>query len=326
MTLSSKPSTTILALVVFVVLMTPTTVETGQILKAVSKSNLLLGPADSQALTIAHDSAEPLTAKVADETNPVKQSHLPEPDIPEVDFGNYHALITGNNNYHQLTDLVTPINDARSIAKLLEDKYRFETEVLIDADRKTFLQALNIFRERLTENDNFLLYYAGHGIRDEKNDRCHWLPVDANPNSQENWISDVSIVHQINRMTAKHIMIIADSCFSHRVVRWNFGSSQKISAEYYKQLAKIRSRTALISGNTQPVLDGRDGNHSIFSNSLLNTLQDNNGIKQAPELFLEVHARMRALGENGIGEVQAPAFDIIQNTGDLGAPFFFVPE
>ena len=35
----------------------------------------------------------------------------------------------------------------------------------------------------LTENDNFLLYYAGHGELDTVNDRGHWLPVDADANS-----------------------------------------------------------------------------------------------------------------------------------------------
>lgn len=261
-------------------------------------------------------------------TNPIPLRRLPRPDIPDVDFGNYYALIIGNNNYPQFANLATPINDARAMAKLLEDKYQFKTQILINADRYTILQTLNSFRERLTEKDNFLLYYAGHGTLDEKNDRGHWLPVDASPTSQANWISNVTITDYINTMTAKHIMVIADSCYSGtliRSVRTNLegGKSKKMEIEFYKRLAKIASRTALTSGGTVPVMDGGGGDHSIFANSLLQALETNSGIIQGPDLFLEVHQRVLASGNNDIGQV--PSFNVIQNTGDLGAPFFFVP-
>ena len=260
--------------------------------------------------------------------NPFSQRRVPRPDIPDVDFGNYYALIIGNNNYPQFANLATPINDARAMAKLLKNKYRFKTQVLINADRYTILQTLNSFRERLTDKDNFLLYYAGHGTLDEKNDRGHWLPVDATPNSQANWISNVTITDYINTMTAKHIMVIADSCYSGtltREVRPNLegGKSEKMAIEFYKKLAKIASRTALTSGGTEPVMDGGGGDHSIFANSLLQALEINKGIIQGPDLFLEVHKSVRSSGNNDIGQV--PSFSIIHNTGDLGAPFFFVP-
>ena len=251
------------------------------------------------------------------------------PDLPDVDFGEYHALIIGNNNYPEFPDLSTPINDARAMARLLEDKYGFKTMVLINADRYTILQTLNSYRERLTEQDNFLLYYAGHGTLDEKNDRGHWLPVDASPTDPANWISNVTITDYINTMAAKHIMVIADSCYSGtmaREVRPNLSSerSKKMEVSFYKKLSKIASRSALTSGGTQPVMDGGGGDHSIFARSLLNALEYNDGIMQGPDLYLEVNSRVRSSSDNAIGQI--PAFAPIQNTGDLGAPFFFVPS
>ena len=250
------------------------------------------------------------------------------PDLPDVDFGEYHALIIGNNNYAEFPDLTTPVNDARDIARLLEDKYGFKTLVLINADRYTILQTLNSYRERLTEQDNFLLYYAGHGTLDEKNDRGHWLPVDASPSNPANWISNVTITDYINTMAAKHIMVIADSCYSGtmaREVRPNLKGerSKKMEESFYKKLSKIASRSALTSGGTQPVMDGGGGDHSIFARSLLNALEVNDGIMQGPDLYLEINSRVRSSSDNAIGQV--PAFAPIQNTGDLGAPFFFVP-
>lgn len=253
----------------------------------------------------------------------------PRPNIPSVDFGNYHALIIGNNSYTEFPSLETPVNDARAMDRILKDKYGFKTQVLINADRYTILQTLNSYRERLTEDDNFLLFYAGHGTLDEKNDRGHWLPVDASPGNPANWISNVTITDYINTMTAKHIMVIADSCYSGTLARQvrtipPGGKSRKIQIEHYKLLAKIVSRSALTSGGTQPVMDGGGGDHSIFANSLLSTLESNNEILQGPDLFLEVHQKVSSSGSNAIQQI--PAFNAIKNTGDMGAPFFFVPS
>ena len=248
--------------------------------------------------------------------------------LPEVDFGNYYALIIGNSSYREFPPLETPANDAQAIATVLERKYGFKTQVLIDADRYAILETLNTYRERLTEQDNFLLYYAGHGTLDEQNDRGHWLPVDASPNNPANWISNVTITDYINTMSAKHVMVIADSCYSGTLTRGvrpslEGGKSEELEIEFYKKLAKITSRTALTSGGTQPVMDGGGGAHSIFANSLLESLNSNDGVLQGPDLYFEVRQRVSSSGFNEIGQV--PAFDVIQNTGDLGAPFFFVP-
>lgn len=248
--------------------------------------------------------------------------------LPGVKFGKYHALIIGNNSYSEFPALKTPVNDAKAMARVLEERYGFKTQVLINADRYAILQTLNSYRERLSEDDNFLLYYAGHGTLDEKNDRGHWLPVDASPNNNANWISNVAVTDIINTMTAKHIMVIADSCYSGSLLDRNLqmnlqgGRSEQMETEYYKQLSKIRSRTALTSGGTQPVMDGGGGRNSIFANSLLRVLETNTGILQGPDLFLEVHQQVRTSGLNAIEQV--PDYNVIQNTGDLGAPFFFV--
>ena len=38
----------------------------------------------------------------------------------------YYALIIGNSNYDKWDDLVSPANDTKEIAKVLEEKYKFE--------------------------------------------------------------------------------------------------------------------------------------------------------------------------------------------------------
>src|SRR5262249_2053972 len=105
---------------------------------------------------------------------------------PQGAFGKYYALVIGNNAYQQLPKLSTPTPDAEAVAQVLQSKYGFNVTVLKDANRYAILEALNKMREQLTENDNLLIYYAGHGELDKVNQRGNWLPVDAEPNSSAN--------------------------------------------------------------------------------------------------------------------------------------------
>lgn len=269
------------------------------------------------------------TRQVASNTRGIA---MPQPQVPsrypEVKFGEYHALIIGNNEYLELPSLETPVNDAAALARVLEEKYGFKTQVLINADRYTTLQTLNSYKERLSENDNFLLYYAGHGALDEANERGYWLPVDAHPKIPTNWISNVTISEYINTIEAKHIMVIADSCYSGTLTRQvrpmlTRRKSKEREVEYYQKWASRVSRMALTSGGIQPVLDTGGTGHSIFARNLLGVLESNEGILQATELYHEVAKR---LGSSGMNELeQTPTLGRIDRTGDLGAPFFFVP-
>jgi hypothetical protein len=252
---------------------------------------------------------------------------LPKADL---NFGNYHALIIGNNEYTDFPDLDTAISDAQAMANLLEGRYGFQTRVLTNATRYQMLSALNEFRGKLTEKENFLLYYAGHGELDKANARGHWLPVDAESTSTANWISNVQVTDILNTMNAKHIMVIADSCYSGTLVRSvttsiEGGRTDEKRVSWLKVMINTPSRTVLTSGGLSPVLDsGGGGEHSIFANVLLEVLNTNNDILEGPLLYRQVSTRVQTSAAE-LGQEQEPLYAPIKFAGDLGAPFFFVP-
>ena len=88
--------------------------------------------------------------------------------------------------------LETPVADAKAISQILSSKYGFKVTTLLNANRYDILSELNKMREKVTEKDNLLIYYAGHGELDKVNQRGNWLPVDAEPDSTANWIPNVS--------------------------------------------------------------------------------------------------------------------------------------
>lgn len=249
---------------------------------------------------------------------------------PNVDFGTYHALVIGNDRHAELPDLQTAVSDARAVADLLRSRYGFRVELLTNATRGQILSALNKYRAQLTESDNFLLYYAGHGELDRANDRGHWLPVDASPDDTTNWIANNQVTDILNVMNAKHVMVIADSCYSGTLTRSvtssidGDGRTPQQQERWLQLMTRSRSRTVLTSGGLQPVLDGGGGGHSIFANQLLQALRSNSGLLEGPLLYRDI-ARQVSQAAARLGVDQQPEYAPIQFAGDVGAPFFFRP-
>mgnify|MGYP001364266625 FL=1 len=73
--------------------------------------------------------------------------------------------------------------------------------------------------KKLKENDNLLIYYAGHGELDKSENRGYWLPVNASTKSRAEWISNQRIVDRVKATKAKHVLLMVDSCFSGSLMR-----------------------------------------------------------------------------------------------------------
>ncbi len=254
-------------------------------------------------------------------------THTLKRHLKGMDVGKYYALVIGNNEYKNLPDLKTAVNDARETAAILESKYGFSTTLLINADRYQTLSALHRLRDELTKEDNLLVYYAGHGDLDSVNDRGYWLPTDADADNSANWISNVAITDMLNTLPAKHVMVIADSCYSGTLTRTavpriNSSIPLEIQEKWIKLMTKSRSRTVLTSGGVQPVLDEGGNGHSIFANAFLNALKTNNDILQGYALYRQVSS----IVSNNSFNTQTPEYAPIKHAGHETGQFFFIPK
>lgn len=250
----------------------------------------------------------------------------------KVDFGTYHALIIGNNGYQSYPGLETAVNDATEAEKVLREKYGFNTRLMIDANRYEILSVLNELRDQLTEKDNLLIYYAGHGELEQPDSRGHWLPIDAERQNSANWISNTSITDMLNAMRAKHILVVADSCYSgsmslSSVPRLDAESDEvdtKVKLKWLQVMAKVRSRTVLTSGGLQPVLDQGIGDHSVFASAFISTLKNNDGILEAYKLYRNLFGEVRR-SASLYGVDQQPEYSAIKHGGHEAGEFIFVP-
>ena len=252
----------------------------------------------------------------------------PKQDLTE--FGRYHALVIGNDHYKHWPQLMNAISDANAIAKVLKEHYGFQVTLLKDASRAQIMKALNQYRKVLTEKDNLLIYYAGHGYLEPGIDRGYWIPVDAETNDNSEWVLLPSVTDMLQLISAKHVMVVADSCFGGKLTRSSLaqlkpGLTDEARLDLLKTLAQKRVRTAMTSGGVKPVLDAGGSGHSVFADAFLGVLEENTSVLEAERFFWAVRTRVVSTAQKMNAE-QIPTYDPIHMAGheSLG-DFIFVP-
>ncbi|HJY87110.1 MAG TPA: tetratricopeptide repeat protein, partial [Candidatus Acidoferrales bacterium] len=221
--------------------------------------------------------------------------------------------------------LKTAVSDAREIAQILRRQYGFEEPKLLlnaDATREKIMRALNELRVTMPDNGNLLIYYAGHGQFDREGKKSYWLPIDADPNDDTNWIMADEITTKLRTIPAKHILIVSDSCYSGGITlaravesRW----TPRDWDQYVKKMLREKSRTLMASGGLEPVEDEGGAGHSLFANALILGL---NQMEQdsfpAMDLFQQF-VRVRVAGRSE----QTPEYNFIHDSFHVDGDFVF---
>jgi hypothetical protein len=172
----------------------------------------------------------------------------PDDIAPISDNETFHAIFIANTDYtgNKWPALKTTIPEARNIIKMLEDKYNFNPANVDTVFNKSRNEILTIVKDRLdklTDNDNLVLFYGGHGYFVESTNMAYWVPINAD--SEFDYISNTDITNLLNGCEARHILVMADACFS-GAMRGGLDAPAKY--EY-----KFKSRQLLTSGGTEPV-------------------------------------------------------------------------
>lgn len=215
-------------------------------------------------------------------------------------WGNYYALIVGINNYRQWPTLQTAVNDATALKNVLIDRYGFKKKNVVfridnEATRETINKDLRALAAGLKENDNLLIYFAGHGQLDDLTGGGYWIPVEGKLKTTSSWISHDTIKNILcsEKVRGKNIVVVADSCYSGTLLRGGPSPLSVDDGQYENkllQLASRRSRQVITSGGVEPVADGGRDGHSLFAYYFLTALKEN----RRPVIDLEnlIHTRV----------------------------------
>ncbi len=232
--------------------------------------------------------------------------------------GKFYALIIGISEYTdpEMTDLDGyPVQDAEKLAQLLADKYTFDADnimMLKNPNRSNILRAFDNLNKTVTEEDNLLIFYAGHGFYDEETELGYWLPSDAEKDFTANWIYNDVLVANLRRIRSKHSLLITDACFSGSIFKTR-ALMQDAPAAYQKKY-ELTSRKAITSGVLKTV-----PNKSVFFKYLFDRLEKNQDkFFSASQLFQEIEIPVANNSPN------TPQYGVIQGVGDEGGDFIFI--
>ncbi|MEQ8516110.1 MAG: caspase family protein, partial [Chromatocurvus sp.] len=246
----------------------------------------------------------------------------------EIQLGTSYALVIGNNNYAHLRKLRFAHNDARAVHEVLTQRYRFQSELLLDATRGDIFRRVDALKDTLKPQDSLLIYYAGHGSEDGTN--SYWMGVDAtsaSPGAQEMFgVSSSALARWLTMLPANHVLVIADSCYSGRGIVTSGGIKlrQEEIQKNMKFYLQNRARTVLTSGGVVPVPDGGAGDHSVFTKALVGLLNQNNGVLFDNDLYAHLKDRIRQSTDASMA-VPDPIFGRIEiNNGHGSGQFAFL--
>ncbi|MBM4081563.1 MAG: caspase family protein, partial [Planctomycetes bacterium] len=242
-------------------------------------------------------------------------------------LGNYYGLVIGINRYEHFPPLNTAATDARAVAKVLKSSYGFkDVMLLVDAmaTDKAIKDALFGLRAKVTKNDSLLIYFAGHGVL--IGGLGYWIPTNAQADSDAQWVENSLIRGRLapDWLPAKHVLIVADSCYSGTLLR-SVSKGETVTAPYLKQAMRTCARQCLSSGGLYPVPDGTSS-HSIFARYFLKALEDPPARVFVPS---DIFPRIRdntALNAPEVerGKPQTPILGVLKEAGhEVGGEFVF---
>jgi hypothetical protein len=213
-------------------------------------------------------------------------------------------------------DLSNCVIDVNRVIGALSNKYDVdEFELLSDVEQTTksfiYRKLYDVF-VNATEDDNILLLYSGHGEYNARISTSYWLGSDAKNDDPSSWLNVADILDVFKVSKAKHIALISDTCFSGSIFESEMrgGGISALDQKY--------SRQVLTSGSIEPVSDGKAGDHSPFTQSVLNVLESNEKNLFSFSLFSE-----EVIMDFSKSKAQTPMHGALARSGHKGGSYIF---
>ncbi len=196
-----------------------------------------------------------------------------------------YVLLFATDQYDFWTDLVNPIDDAHSIAKVLKEKYGFETEIVENPNQEdVYIKLAEYAQRKFKPQDQLMIFFAGHGYFDEAFGEGFVVAKNSleNDKAKTTYISHNRLRGVINNISSQHIFLAMDVCFGGTfdpVIASARGMElgESTDMEFLVRKLGTRTRKYLTSGGKEYVSDGIPGKHSPFTLKILQALTEGGG-------------------------------------------------
>ncbi len=202
-------------------------------------------------------------------------------------LGKKYALVIGTDKFSTWNKLQNPVNDAISIADTLSKLFGFTTTILKNPSLKEIYNSLYAYKNILQENDQFILYLAGHGYYDSSIFKDGFIVTsDSKALRADTFLSSYIPFNQLRSITdnfkAKQILVLLDVCFSGAFDdnaetlggNINYSLTGKLTDKSVVRKMEMTTRKYITAGSrVEEVADDYNGQHSPFAYFLLEGLR-----------------------------------------------------
>ena len=205
--------------------------------------------------------------------------------------GKNYLLTIGIDTYEDrsIPKLRNAVNDIDTLQGILTQDYDFLLHRALKnaaSTRVAIQDALESLGDALTEADNLIIFFSGHGYR--KGKTGYIVPADGKGNSTADYITFADLKARINLLPMRHFLFILDCCYAGSVLR-SFGDQLVFTKASRRILAACQPE--------ETAQDGFLGGNSPFTQSLAAILSQNEseGLP-VKTLFAELRTAMDAKG------------------------------
>ena len=226
-----------------------------------------------------------------------------------------HAVVIGIDQYQSLPRLGGAVRDARKVADYLKN-HGFEVSLLLDgqATRAAITRLVgDVLPGKVGDNDRVLVYFAGHGLSrgDGEAAMGYLMPVEGQRDAPASTaISMAELQRWFSQYPAKHVLYIADACYSGLSIGTRSAGLSPEAKHYLRDITKHPARVMLTAGSSGQEAHEYLG-HGLFTYFLLQGMGgaadvNGDGLVTTDELAAYVKPNVAKVARSHYGAQQHP--------------------
>lgn len=207
----------------------------------------------------------------------------------EIELPTLYVLAVGISKYPRPDSLDYAHRDAEAIARAYQQHSKaffkkIEVKVLTDenATRDAIMDGLDWLRRGMTQKDFGVFFFAGHGVRDER-DAVYFLPIDGDKDKLARTAIDGDVLAKELTSTVGQLTVILDACHAGAIG----GKKRGLTEGLLRDLSSEERGVAMMcsASGLEKAQESHEHRQGLFTVALLEGLRGTgNGKKGADEI------------------------------------------
>ena len=188
----------------------------------------------------------------------------------------YRGLFFGVQDYQDpnIKNLAAPLADIEKLKTVLLEGYGFEDiECIENPTRRRINDELATLARTSGENENLLIYFAGHGTEDKILEEGYWLPTDAVLGDEGSFFPNSRLLKYLGHLPMRHILVLSDACLAGSIFQDTRDVDSPMEARFFEELHRRKSRWAWTSCDDTLARDRGKGAHSPLIEAMVDLLR-----------------------------------------------------